>query len=293
MSSTPWSSTIAASAPRSARAIIEIVRRYGRLRFLPGQDRDAILRCLPGQDRAIVSEPFANKHDVRAGDRLTLPLGDRNVTLTVAGIYYDYSSSQGYVILDRSTLLQYLPDQPATNVAVYLAPGRRPRSACSARSSCAPRRYGVAVAPNQTLRRNAIVIFDRTFAITWALEAVAIVVAMLGAANSLLALVLDRRRELGLLRYLGASPAQIRRMILTEAAFLGLAGAPARIGAGLRSFATIDIRSQQAELRLDHPVSSPRRRCWRRAAAGLVRHRAGRTLPGAGRRAPEPDRRDS
>ncbi len=67
-------------------------------------------------------------------------------------------------------------------------------------------------------------IFDRTFAITWALEAVAIVVAMLGAANSLLALVLDRRRELGLLRYLGASRTQIRRMILTEAGFLGLLG---------------------------------------------------------------------
>ena len=64
-------------------------------------------------------------------------------------------------------------------------------------------------------------IFDRTFAITYALEAVAIVVAMLGAANSLLALVLDRRREIGLLRYLGAAPAQIRRMILTEAGFSG------------------------------------------------------------------------
>ena len=82
--------------------------------------------------------------------------------------------------------------------------------------------YGVSVAPNQALRRSAIEIFDRTFAITWALEAVAIVVAMLGAANSLLALVLDRRRELGLLRYLGASAGQVRGMILTEAAFLGL-----------------------------------------------------------------------
>jgi putative ABC transport system permease protein len=71
------------------------------------------------------------------------------------------------------------------------------------------------------LRRNAIVIFDRTFAITWALEAVAVIVAMLGAANSLLALVLDRRRELGLLRYLGASTSQVRGMILLEAAFLG------------------------------------------------------------------------
>jgi hypothetical protein len=60
------------------------------------------------------------------------------------------------------------------------------------------------------------------FAITYALEAVAILVAMLGAANSLLALVLDRRREFGLLRFLGAAPAQIRRMVLIEAAFIGL-----------------------------------------------------------------------
>jgi putative ABC transport system permease protein len=53
------------------------------------------------------------------------------------------------------------------------------------------------------------------------LEAVAIVVAMLGAANSLLALALDRRREIGLLRFLGGSIAQVQRMILTEAALLG------------------------------------------------------------------------
>ena len=79
----------------------------------------------------------------------------------------------------------------------------------------------MAIAPNRALRQGAIEIFDRTFAITWGLEAVAIVVAMLGAANSLLALVLDRRRELGLLRYLGASAQQVKRMILTEAAFLG------------------------------------------------------------------------
>jgi putative ABC transport system permease protein len=84
---------------------------------------------------------------------------------------------------------------------------------------------GVSVAPNSELRRAAIEIFDRTFAITWALEAVALVVAMLGAANSLLALVLDRRREIGLLRYMGASTGQIRGMILTEAGFLGLLAA--------------------------------------------------------------------
>lgn len=200
---------------------LDIVRRYGRLRFLPGEDRDAILRSLPGNDRAIVSEPFANKHGIHAGDQLVIPLGDRNMAVTVAGIYYEYSSERGYVIVDRSTLLRYRPDQPATNLAVYVRSGAAPvevRHEIQRRTA----KYRIVAAPNQALRRDAIIIFDRTFAITYALEGVAILVAMLGAASSLLALVLDRRRELGLLRYLGAAGSQIRRMILIEAGLIGL-----------------------------------------------------------------------
>jgi putative ABC transport system permease protein len=201
---------------------IDIVRRHGRLRFLPsGQDRDSILRSLPHQDRAIVSEPFANKHGVRPGDKITLPLGAHAVPITVAGVYYDYSSELGWVILDRSTLLKYLPDQPVTNLAVYLKPGVD-ATAARRRIEAAISAYRIVVAENKTLRSAAVVVFDRTFAITYALEAVAIIVAMLGAANSLLALVLDRRREFGLLRFLGAAPAQLRRLVLIEAAFLGL-----------------------------------------------------------------------
>jgi putative ABC transport system permease protein len=211
---------------------LDIVRRYGRLRFLGAQNRDAILRSLPGSDRAVVSEPFALKHKIHTGDRLAVPIGSRTVELTVAGVYYDYSSSQGYVIVDRSTILKYLPDLAVTNAAVYLAPGadaERVRQEIQLRTAA----YGVTVARNSDLRRTSIEIFDRTFAITWALEAVAILVAMLGAANSLLALVLDRRRELGLLRFLGASGGQVRGMILTEAAFLGLLAALLGLALGL------------------------------------------------------------
>jgi putative ABC transport system permease protein len=199
---------------------MEIVRRYGRLRFLHGEDRDAILASLPGRDRAIVSEPFANRFGVRAGDVLRVPIGDLTAALTVAGVYYEYSSSQGFVMVDRSTFLKYIPGQAPTSLAVYLTPGAdaaRVQHEIQTRAAG----LGAAVAPNAELRRNAIAIFDRTFAITWALEAVAIVVAMLGAANSLLAVVLDRRREFGLLRYLGASGRQIRGMVLTEAALVG------------------------------------------------------------------------
>ena len=205
---------------------LEIVRRYGRLRFLHGEDRDAILRSLPKHDCAIVSEPFANKFGIHAGDRITLPMGAANVALTVAGIYYDYSSSQGLVIVDNSTLLKYLPAQPATNAAVYLAPGADAVEILR-RIQLRTAGLGVSIAPNAELRSVSMQVFDRTFAITWGLEAVAIVVAMLGAANALLAVVLDRRRELGMLRYLGASAGQIRGMILAEAGLLGILAAVA------------------------------------------------------------------
>jgi putative ABC transport system permease protein len=65
-------------------------------------------------------------------------------------------------------------------------------------------------------------IFDRTFAITYALEAVAVLVAIMGIAGAFMALVIDRRRELGLLRFLGATSRQIRKIILVEAGLLGL-----------------------------------------------------------------------
>jgi putative ABC transport system permease protein len=86
---------------------------------------------------------------------------------------------------------------------------------------------------NRDLRTEAVRIFDQTFAITYALEAVAIFVAVMGIAGALLALVMDRRRELGLLRFLGAATSQVRKMILVEAGLLGLLANVAGLGLGI------------------------------------------------------------
>ena len=80
----------------------------------------------------------------------------------------------------------------------------------------------VIVLSNSRLRREGIAVFDRTFRITYALEAVAVIVAVLGIAGALLALVIDRRREFAILRFLGADQAQTRGVILCEAGLLGL-----------------------------------------------------------------------
>ncbi len=199
----------------------DILLRYGRQRFLPGEDREQAIRSLKNSNNALVTEAFASKHRLHQGSEFKLRLGDQEADLRVAGIYYDYSSERGFVLLDRATLTRYLPGLAPTNLAIYLKPGV---SVDAVKRAAADRtaEYAIDIAPNQTLRAGAIEIFDRTFAVTYALEAVAILVAMLGAANSLLALVLERREELKLLSYLGGAKQQIRGMILIEAGLMGL-----------------------------------------------------------------------
>ena len=199
----------------------EVIERTSRTSLLPGQDRRAVLAKLPQGDYCIVSEPFANKHGIGASDRVRLALGTRTVHFEVLGVYYDYSNERGYVIIDRKTLLRYLPDPALSNLAVYLRDGV---DAAAARGEIERATAGreLAIFSNRSLRVEALKVFDRTFAITWALEAVAILVAVLGIAGALLALVIDRRRELGLLRFLGGSAQQIRRLLLCEAGLLGL-----------------------------------------------------------------------
>ena len=197
------------------------VRDSNATTFLPGEDRDAILAKLPTGDYAVVSEPFANKHGVHAGSSLHIPLAGAVRAFQVLGIYYDYAAGGGYIILDRRTLLKYLPDRAESNLAVYLKPGAEADSVRREIDRVIGGR-AVMVISNGTLRQGALQVFDRTFRITYALEAVAVIVAIMGIAGALLAMVLDRRREFALLRFLGAARTQVRRIILCEAGLLGL-----------------------------------------------------------------------
>ena len=198
-----------------------LTRYYQTSEFLSQRPPDQVLSELRSGDNALVSEPFANKHHVKAGDIITLPLGDRQRRFKVVDLYYDYASESGYIILDRATMLRYLPDPAASNLAVYLAPGadietvRREIEYAASGSD-------VLIFSNRDLRREAIRVFDQTFAITYALEAIAIVVAVMGIAGALLSIVIDRRREFGLLRFIGAAKGQLRKLILVEAGLIGI-----------------------------------------------------------------------
>jgi len=188
--------------------------------FLSGRSTESVLTELRGAHNVIVSEPFTYKHHVKAGDVLELALGESNVSFRIADVYYDYASERGVILMDRKVLLNYLPDAAPSNLAVFVSLGV---SVAAVRKEIeqAASNYRILIFANGDLRAQAVQIFDRTFAITYALEAVAVLVAVMGVAGALLALVIDRRRELGLLRYLGASSQQLRKLILAEAGLLG------------------------------------------------------------------------
>jgi len=200
---------------------LRVPRANRNAEFFSGRPASEVLEQLRGKSNVVVSEPFTYKHKVKAGDTITLPLGTDRASFRIVDVYSDYASERGYILMDRDVLLKYLPDEAPTNLAVFVAPNA---SAAEVRKEILETAagYRILIFSNRELRTEAVRIFDRTFAITYALEAVAVVVAVMGIAGALIALVIDRRRELGLLRFMGASSSQIRKMILVEAGLLGL-----------------------------------------------------------------------
>jgi putative ABC transport system permease protein len=189
--------------------------------FFSGRPTEQVLSQIRNADAVVVSEPFTYKHHVRTGDNITLALGAARPSFRVVDIYYDYGSERGSILMDRQTMLRYLPDPAPSNLAIYVAPNAS-AEAVREEITRAAAGYRVLLFSNRDLRAEAIRIFDRTFAITYAMEAVAVIVAVMGIAGALLALVIDRRREIGLLRFLGAAAGQVRKQILVEAGLLGL-----------------------------------------------------------------------
>ena len=181
----------------------------------------AAMRAAIGHDAAVVSESFALKYGRGVGDVIVLQASQGPVRVSIAAVYYDYSSDQGVVVLDRGTFARYFTEQRPTGLTVYLRPGA---DAEKTRISLLERlgdEHAVRIQTNPGIRREALRVFDSTFAITYALEIIAIVVAIMGVIGTLLTLVLDRRRDLALLRLVGTERGRVRKMIVIEALAIG------------------------------------------------------------------------
>ena len=211
----------------------ELVLSHGSLLFKsPADGREALRRAI-GTESVVVSEAFANKYGARPGDTLTLqtPQGPR--PFAVVAVYYDYAVDRGVIVMDRGTFARYFGDLTPTGLAAYLKPGFEPEQVRADILAGLDEGHRAFIYTNRDLRAEVLRIFDSTFAITYALEIIAIVVAMLGVGATLLTLVLERRRDLSMLRLIGAARRQVQRVIVIEAALIGAASQAIGLVVGL------------------------------------------------------------
>src|SRR5256886_9716426 len=166
-----------------ASADLNVLRSYHNSDFFSGRPKEQVLAELRDSNTVIVSEPFTYKHHLKAGDSLTLSLGQTRASFRIADVYYDYSSERGSILMDRKTMLRYLPDPAPSNLAIYLSPNAQPEMV-RAEIERATAGHRVLMFSNRDLRSEAVRIFDRTFAITYALEAVLVIGWVIGPCRS-------------------------------------------------------------------------------------------------------------
>jgi putative ABC transport system permease protein len=198
-----------------------VLLAHGRLLFKEPRHAAEAVRQAIGQDAVVVSEAFALHQRRKPGDFVSLPTADGVRTFRVAAVYYDYSNDRGTVWLDNPSFVRHFDDRRPGGLTVYVRPGAPVEAVRGelARAFGPGRRMSVHT--SRALRAEVLRIFDRTFAITWALELVAVAVAVMGIVATLVTLIVERRRELGMLRLVGADRRQVRRLVVIEAALIG------------------------------------------------------------------------
>jgi putative ABC transport system permease protein len=195
---------------------------FGSLPMIhPSSLRRAVGAAL-ADDGALVSESFSNRFELGVGDSVALPTPEGPRAVPVRGIYRDYSSDRGVVVIDRDLYIRLYQDEAIDSIAVFLSPGTDLDEARRTLERALSAKWNAFTFTNRTIRTEVLRIFDQTFLVTWALLAIALTVAILGIVSTLSALIIERRREIALLRVAGMRRREVRRMIVLEATILGV-----------------------------------------------------------------------
>lgn len=184
-------------------------------------------------DAVLVSEPYSSRTGVRAGDAVRLPTGRGDRDFRVAGVYYDYASDRGIVLMSRRAYLRNWNDPFLSGFSLELAPGADPDQVVERLRKTIGAERALAIQSNRSLKRLSLEVFDRTFLITGVLRLLAGLVAFIGVLSALMALQLERSRELGVLRANGMTPGQVWQLVTSQTGLMGLAAGLLSIPVGL------------------------------------------------------------
>lgn len=197
--------------------------------FEDGEPRP-IAECLEprllGNDIGVwISEAARELHGWGPGQRIELPIAGRATPVRIAGVIRDYGRTWGAVMMPIEDYRRLTGDTRAHDLGLHLVAGADARAAQESIRAALPQATGLEMEDAGEIRRRSLEIFDRSFAVTYALEAIAIVIGLAGVTSSFAALAWSRRREFGVLRFLGLTRREILSMLAFEGAATGALGA--------------------------------------------------------------------
>ncbi|RMF71470.1 MAG: FtsX-like permease family protein [Acidobacteria bacterium] len=233
---------------RSVRLVAVEIDEGGRLgwQMLEGE-RESAWRAMRTSGHVLVSEPLARRRGLHRGDTLALRTDRGMHAFPVAGVYRDYASDRGTVLVARSTYEALWDDRGYSGVALFLREGVDPGRAIDAVRRAAGPEAEIVIQSSRALRERSLEIFERTFTITAVLRVLALVVSFVGVVSALLALSLERAPELGMLRAVGMTPGQLWRLVLGQCGLMGLVAGllswPLGLALALVMVRVINVRS--------------------------------------------------
>jgi putative ABC transport system permease protein len=219
---------------------LEFVERGTSPRILDGPSEEEFLELVAAGNVGI-TESLYRKTKKLPGEMLTLSRDGMQVEVRIAGIYKDYSSDRGVVMMERGHFESRFGERPPNGIALYLEPDVDADARVDELQRALSAEWSLLIRSNRSLRAEALEVFDRTFAVSRALEAIGIAVAAIGILGALLAMLLERRREFATLRALALTRGQIGRLLMLESLLLAILAWLLALGLG-NSLAWILLR---------------------------------------------------
>ena len=221
-------------------------RSYDAFTFIAGEPH-ALWPAFQNEAAVIISEPYAYRHELRLNETLQLRTDRGEHAFRVVGIFTDYGSDQGLVMMSRHTYDQWWQDAKISSLGVYAEPNSDVDRLVESLRRLAGAEHEVLIRSNRTLRAASLEVFDRTFTITTVLHLLTTVVAFVGVLSALMALQLERAHELGVLRATGCTPGQVWGLMTSQTGLMGLIAGllavPVGVGLALILVLVINRRS--------------------------------------------------
>lgn len=194
---------------------------------------EQVWREFETEGAVLVSDAYAYRHEVARGDTVHFKTKNGNRAFRIAAVYQSYDSNDGAILMSRRNYDIFFDDPGINSLGIYLEDGADIERVMDEFRELSAGRQALLMNSNARIRELSLGIFDRTFLITDVLYWLAVGVAVIGILAAMLALQLERARELAVLRALGMTPAQMGGLVAIQTGFIGTLSGLAAIPLGI------------------------------------------------------------